>query len=44
MNDLRNVLARNYDEADEDLIWGIVEHDIPPVLAAVRKLIKGSSE
>jgi uncharacterized protein with HEPN domain len=29
MNDLRNVLIHNYDVADADLIWGIVESEFP---------------
>jgi uncharacterized protein with HEPN domain len=40
MNDLRNVLIHHYDGTDTDLIWGIVEHDIPPLLDAVRLLIE----
>lgn len=44
MNDLRNVLIHHYDGTDTDLIWGIVEHDIPPLLAAVRKLLEATPD
>ena len=30
MNDLRNVLIHNYEGADPDLVWAIVDRDIPP--------------
>jgi uncharacterized protein with HEPN domain len=39
MNGLRNVLIHNYEGADADLVWGIVERDVPPLLAAVRGLV-----
>lgn len=39
MNDLRNVLIHNYEGADPDLVWGIVERDIPALLTAVRRLL-----
>jgi uncharacterized protein with HEPN domain len=43
MNDLRNVLIHNYEGADADMVWGIVEREIPRVLTAVRSLL-GSSD
>jgi uncharacterized protein with HEPN domain len=39
MNDLRNVLIHQYEGADPDLVWAIVERDVPPLLAAVRDLL-----
>jgi uncharacterized protein with HEPN domain len=36
MNDLRNVLIHDYEGADPDLVWAIVERDMPTLLAAVR--------
>lgn len=39
MNDLRNVLIHQYEGADPDLVWAIVERDIPPLLTAVRDLL-----
>jgi uncharacterized protein with HEPN domain len=35
MNDLRNVLIHNYEGADVDLVWGIVERDVPKLLTAI---------
>ena len=40
----RNVLIHNYDDASPEIVWGIVEHDIPPLLEAVRKLIEATPE
>ncbi len=39
MNDLRNVLIHNYEGADPDMVWGIVDREIPAVLAAVGPLV-----
>jgi uncharacterized protein with HEPN domain len=39
MNELRNVLIHNYEGADPEMIWGIVDRDIPDVLRAVTKLL-----
>jgi len=39
MNALRNVLIHNYEGADPELVWAIVERDIPPLLEAVRRLV-----
>ncbi len=39
MNDLRNVLIHDYEGADTDLVWAIVERDIPTLLAAVRDVL-----
>lgn len=40
MNDLRNVLIHNYEGADEDLIWAIVDREIPALLLAVRRILE----
>ena len=40
MNALRNVLIHNYEGADPRLVWGIVERDIPSLLAAVDRLLR----
>jgi uncharacterized protein with HEPN domain len=32
----RNILIHNYDGVNSEIVWGIVERDIPPLLAAVR--------
>lgn len=39
MKALRNVLIHNYEGADPDLDWAIVERDIPPLLETVRRLL-----
>lgn len=39
MNDLRNVLIHNYEGADPDMVWGVVDREIPMVLAAVDRLV-----
>jgi uncharacterized protein with HEPN domain len=44
MNDLRNVLIHNYEGADADMVWGIVEREVPQLLAAVRALLGESTE
>ena len=43
MNDLREVLIHNYEGADEDLIWAIVEREIPDLLLAVRRILEQGS-
>ena len=40
MNDLRNVLIHQYEGADTDLVWAVVERDIPRLLTAVRELLE----
>ena len=44
LNDLRNVLIHNYEGADPDMVWGIVEREIPRVLEAVRGLLQEKPE
>jgi uncharacterized protein with HEPN domain len=44
MNDLRNVLIHQYEGADTDLVWAIVDRDIPLLLAAVRELLETDRE
>jgi len=39
MNDLRNVIIHNYDAADPELIWNLVDRDIRPLLAAILRLL-----
>jgi uncharacterized protein with HEPN domain len=40
MNDLRDVLIHNYEGADPDLIWAVVDRDIPALLLAVRRILE----
>lgn len=44
MNDLRNVLIHKYEGADADMVWGIVEREVPQLLAAVLALLGESTE
>ncbi len=39
MNALRNVLIHNYEAAGRELVWAIVDRDIPPLLETVRRLV-----
>jgi uncharacterized protein with HEPN domain len=41
MNALRNVLIHNYEGADPELVWAIVQRDVPPLLEAVHRLSGG---
>ena len=40
MSDLRNVLIHNYEGADPDMVWAIVEREVPHLLTAVRSLLE----
>jgi uncharacterized protein with HEPN domain len=42
MSALRNVLIHNYEGADPELVWAIVERDIPRLLEAVGRLLGGA--
>jgi uncharacterized protein with HEPN domain len=33
------VLIHNYEGADADMVWAIIDREIPQVLAAVRRLL-----
>jgi uncharacterized protein with HEPN domain len=44
MKALRNVLIHNYEGADPELVWAIVDRDIPPLLEAVRRLVEGGEK
>jgi uncharacterized protein with HEPN domain len=37
---LRNRLIHGYDEVDLDILWDIVKHDLPVVIAVLRKQIQ----
>ena len=36
---LRNRLIHGYDSVDMDIVWGIMNKDLPPVMAALEKAI-----
>jgi uncharacterized protein with HEPN domain len=44
MRDLRNVLIHNYEGADEEMVWAIVQRDIAPLLAEIHRILEQRSE
>jgi uncharacterized protein with HEPN domain len=44
MSDLRNVLIHNYEGTDAELVWGIVDREIPRLLADTRRLLESGVE
>jgi uncharacterized protein with HEPN domain len=44
MSDLRNVLIHNYEGADEEMVWAIVQRDIPPLLVEIRRILEEHSD
>ena len=36
---LRNRLIHGYDSVDFDILWQIVNHDLPPLIAALDKIV-----
>jgi uncharacterized protein with HEPN domain len=39
---LRNRLIHGYDSVDMDIVWGIMTKDLPPVIGALEKVIRGT--
>ena len=39
----RNILIHNYDGVDPEIVWAIVERDVPPLLSAVIRLLEGAT-
>ncbi len=37
---LRHRLAHGYDAVDLDILWEIVQHDLPPVIAALEEIVR----
>lgn len=37
----RNRLAHGYFDVDLDIVWEIVTHDLPPLIAALEQLVSG---
>lgn len=33
----RNILAHGYDHIDEELVWGIIEDDLPKLIDSIKK-------
>jgi uncharacterized protein with HEPN domain len=44
MNDLRNVLIHNYDATDTDLIWAIVDREIPRLRVLLLDLLSAEAK
>ncbi len=40
---LRNRLIHGYDSVDFDVLWQILDHDLPPLIQALEKLIPPAS-
>jgi len=38
--DLRNRLIHGYDEVNFDILWAIVQQDLPPLVAELEKIIR----
>ena len=38
---LRNRLIHGYDKVDFDILWDIVQYDLPPLVAELRKALDG---
>jgi len=37
---MRNRLIHGYDVIDYDLLWDTVTHDLPPLIEALRRILK----
>jgi uncharacterized protein with HEPN domain len=37
--DLRNRLIHAYDQVNFDILWAIVQHDLPPLVAELEKML-----
>jgi uncharacterized protein with HEPN domain len=37
---LRNRLIHGYDAVDLDILWQIIEHDLPPLIAALQIILE----
>jgi uncharacterized protein with HEPN domain len=44
MNDLRNVLIHNYDATDADLVWAIVDREIPGLRRRLLELLTAETQ
>jgi uncharacterized protein with HEPN domain len=39
-----NILRHGYDSLEHAVIWGVVEHDLPPLKAAVEALLRDANK
>ncbi|MGC9335474.1 MAG: DUF86 domain-containing protein [Anaerolineae bacterium] len=37
---LRNRLIHGYDAVDLDILWQIIEHDLPPLITALKTILE----
>lgn len=44
ISDLRNRLIHGYDSVDLDVLWDIIREDLPPLIAALEKLLSEHDE
>jgi uncharacterized protein with HEPN domain len=40
---LRNRLIHGYDEVDFDILWDVIQVDLPPLVAELRKAVEGGA-
>jgi uncharacterized protein with HEPN domain len=43
MQGIRNVLVHEYFRLDEEILWQASQEDIPPLIAALEKIIQSTS-
>ena len=41
---LRNRLVHGYDKVDFDVLWDIVRYDLPPLIAALREVLRDDQD
>jgi uncharacterized protein with HEPN domain len=41
---MRNVLVHNYFEIDQEVVWGIVQNDLPPLKKQVETILQDLGE
>lgn len=39
---MRNILVHHYFGVDKNVVWSVVENDLPPIEASVRKALAGN--
>jgi uncharacterized protein with HEPN domain len=41
---MRNRLIHGYDTIDLDILWDTIEHDLPPLIAELRRVLDEGSD
>lgn len=44
MAGMRNQLIHNYDEVDLDIVWDVIEHHVPRLIAKIEPLVPPDTE